>query len=82
MARTLKKSTARASHETIAKPGETKELYRADSAPDHLDLPFFPDHDHSRPYKKSDSTAPSFLYGNPLFDFKRLRGIGQELRSD
>jgi hypothetical protein len=66
----------------LYKPGVTKEVYRADSAPDHPDLPFFPDHEHSRPYKKSDSTAPSFLYGNPLFDLKRLRGIGQELRND
>lgn len=65
----------------LFKPGTAKEVYRADSAPDHPDLPFFPDHEHSRPFKKSDSTAPSFLYGNPLFDLKRLRDVGQTLRT-
>lgn len=59
----------------LFKPGVSKEVYRADSAPDHRDLPFFPDHEHSKPDGKGDVKAPSFLYGNPLFDLKRLRDV-------
>ncbi|MEE5101661.1 hypothetical protein V2J88_19580 [Pseudomonas alliivorans] len=65
----------------LYQPGVSKEVYRADSAPDHPDLPFFPDHEHSKPYKKSDATSPSFLYGNPLFDIKRLCDVERELRN-
>lgn len=65
----------------LFKPGVNKEVYRADSAPDHRDLPFFPDHEHSKPDKKGDVTAPSFLYGNPLLDLKRLRDVEAALRS-
>lgn len=61
-------------------PGTSKEIYRADSAPDHPDLPFFPDHEHERPSKKNEALAPSFLYGNPFSDLKRLRTVEQELR--
>ncbi|MGH8601250.1 MAG: toxin-antitoxin system TumE family protein [Gammaproteobacteria bacterium] len=57
-------------------PDEKKQVYRADSAPHHHDLPFFPDHEHSRPDRKKDVHSPSFLYGNPFFDFKRLRDVG------
>jgi len=57
-------------------PDEKKQIYRADSAPHHHDLPFFPDHEHSRPDRKKDVHSPSFLYGNPFFDFKRLRDVG------
>lgn len=63
------------------KPGVNKEVYRADSAPDHRELPFFPDHEHSKPDRKGDVTAPSFLYGNPLLDLKRLRDVEAALRS-
>ena len=62
----------------LFKPGDAVAVYRADSAPDHPDLPFFPDHEHSRPDRKKDVTAPSFLYGTPIFDLKRLRIISQE----
>ncbi|RMN25551.1 hypothetical protein ALQ62_05509 [Pseudomonas coronafaciens pv. zizaniae] len=65
----------------LFKPGVSKEVYRADSAPDHRDLPFFPDHEHSKPDRKGDVTAPSFLYGNPLIDLKRLRNVEAALRS-
>ncbi|MCK9779839.1 hypothetical protein [Pseudomonas syringae] len=65
----------------LYQPGVSKEVYRADSAPDHPDLLFFPDHEHSKPYKKSDTTTPSFLYGNPLFDLKRLCDVERELRN-
>ena len=61
-------------------PEASKEIYRADSAADHPDLPFFPDHEHERPSKKNEGVAPSFLYGNPLLDLKRLRSVEQELR--
>lgn len=56
-----------------------KERYRADSAPDHRDVPFFPMHQHSQPSsKKKDDVTPSFLYGHPLLDFKRLKSAGEE----
>lgn len=64
----------------LYKPGASKEVYRADSAPDHPDLPFFPDHEHEHPSKKNERVAPSFLYGNPLLDLKRLRTVEQDLR--
>ena len=59
-------------------PDEKKQVYRADSAPHHPDLPFPPHHKHSRPGKKKDILSPSFLYGNPFFDFRRLRDVGDE----
>ncbi|WP_434027048.1 toxin-antitoxin system TumE family protein [[Pseudomonas] boreopolis] len=55
-----------------------KAVYRADSAPHHPDLPFAPDHEHSRPDRKGDVCSPSFLYGNPLFDFERLRQVYEQ----
>ena len=62
-------------------PREKKAVYRADSAPHHPDLPFFPDHEHSRPDRKSDVQSPSFLYGMPLFDLKRLRDVSDQYRA-
>jgi hypothetical protein len=56
-------------------PSEKKAVYRADSAPHHPELPFFPHHEHSKPDRKNDIHSPSFLYGIPLFDLKRLRDI-------
>jgi hypothetical protein len=59
---------------------EGKERYRADSAPDHPELAFFPDHEHSRPDRpKRDKVAPSFLYGNPTLDLKRLKDIATDM---
>ncbi|MEN5064055.1 MULTISPECIES: hypothetical protein [Achromobacter] len=63
----------------LYEPGVKKERYRADSAPDHPDLKFFPIHQHSSPGRKRDEVSPSFLYGIPLFDVKRLRDVGREL---
>jgi len=57
---------------------EKKAVYRADSAPHHPELPFFPDHEHSKPDRKNDIRSPSFLYGIPLFDLKRLRDISDQ----
>ncbi|USD43226.1 hypothetical protein J4N42_21800 [Vibrio sp. SCSIO 43135] len=49
-----------------------KQLHRIDSAPDHPDLPFGPDHQHINPTKKNHKIEPSFTYGIPLFDFPLL----------
>ena len=59
----------------LHRPDDKKAVYRADSAPDHPDVPFFPDHEHSRPDRNSDKISSSFLYGTPFFDIKRLRDI-------
>jgi hypothetical protein len=59
-------------------PSEKKAVHRADSAPHHPELPFFPHHEHSKPDRKSDIHSPSFLYGIPLFDLKRLRDISDQ----
>ena len=63
----------------LYEPGVKKERYRADSAPDHHDLKFFPIHQHSAPGKKTDEVSPSFLYGLPLFDVKRLLDVGRKI---
>lgn len=56
-----------------------KQRYRADSAPHHPEVPFFPNHQHSRPdSKRKDQVTPSFLYGHPLLDLKRLKAVGHE----
>ena len=62
----------------LFRPGVDVAVYRADSAPHHPELPFFPDHEHSRPDRKKDVIAPSFLYGTPIFDLKRLRTVSQD----
>ena len=60
----------------LFEPNRKPERYRADSAKDHPELKFFPDHEHSRPEHKKDKASPSFLYGHPLFDLKRLKAVG------
>jgi hypothetical protein len=62
----------------LFKPGDKKAVYRADSAPHHPELPFSPDHEHSSPDRKKDVHGPSFLYGVPFFDLKRLRDISDQ----
>lgn len=52
--------------------------YRADSAPHHPEVPFFPNHEHSRPQTDADVKSPSFLYGHPLLDLKRMKDVGRE----
>lgn len=49
-----------------------KQLHRIDSAPDHPDVSFGPDHQHIQPTKKKHKIEPSFTYGIPLFDFPLL----------
>jgi len=61
----------------LFEPGKKHHCYRADSAPHHLEVPFFPMHEHSRPDKAKDEISPSFLYGHPLLDIKRLKSAGQ-----
>jgi hypothetical protein len=61
----------------LFEPGVAVERYRADSAPDHPDLRFFPIHEHQAPGKRRDTVCPSFLYGVPLLDVTRLREIGR-----
>ncbi|WP_460059375.1 toxin-antitoxin system TumE family protein [Pseudomonas sp. S2_A05] len=59
--------------------GASKEIYRDDSAPDHPDLPFFPDHEHERPSKKRGDRT-KLPYGNPLLDLKPLQRLEKDLR--
>lgn len=61
----------------LFEPGQEKHCYRADSARHHPEVPFFPMHEHSRPDKPKDEVSPSFLYGHPLLDIKRLKSAGQ-----
>ncbi|SEE20890.1 hypothetical protein [Pseudomonas kilonensis] len=60
----------------LFEPGKKDHCYRADSAPHHPEVPFFPMHEHSRPDKSKDKVTPSFLYGHPLLDIKRLKSAG------
>ena len=57
-----------------------KEVFRADSAPDHPELPFFPHHQHAKPWKKAkkDTITPSFLYGLAILDVRLLRVAAEE----
>lgn len=59
----------------LFEPDQKKPAYKADSAPHHTELKFFPNHEHLRPDRKSDRVSPSFLYGHPLFDLKRLKAV-------
>jgi hypothetical protein len=49
-----------------------KQVHRIDSADDHPDVPFGPDHQHFNPKTKRESIEPSFSYGVPLLDFPLL----------
>lgn len=50
-----------------------KQVHRIDSADDHPDVPFGPDHQHFNPKTKRESIQPSFSYGIPIFDFPLLQ---------
>ncbi|MBU6955450.1 hypothetical protein [Hahella sp. HN01] len=50
----------------------TKQVHRIDSANDHPEVPFGPDHQHFYPKSKRESIEPSFSYGIPLLDFPLL----------
>ncbi|MFQ1609782.1 hypothetical protein [Aeromonas veronii] len=49
-----------------------KQVHRIDSADDHPNIPFGPDHQHFNPKTKRESIEPSFSYGIPLLDFPLL----------
>ncbi|MDG6882552.1 Uncharacterised protein [Phocoenobacter uteri] len=52
-----------------------KQAHRIDSANDHPDVPFGPDHQHFNPKTKGESIEPSFSYGIPILDFPLLKKI-------
>ncbi|UDL05988.1 hypothetical protein J2887_04270 [Marinobacter sp. CA1] len=54
-----------------------KQVHRIDSADDHPDVAFGPDHQHFNPKTKRESIEPSFSYGIPLFDFPLLENSKQ-----
>lgn len=49
-----------------------KQVHRIDSADDHPNVPFGPDHQHFNPKTKRETIEPSFSYGIPLLDFPLL----------
>ncbi|WP_438332247.1 hypothetical protein [Burkholderia pseudomallei] len=54
---------------------------RIDAAPDHPDIPFFPDHIHLAPRRDNSDVVSSFTYGFPLLDLpliKRLLHEGEQ----
>lgn len=58
-----------------------KSFKRIDSAPDHPNIRFFPDHIHLSPKKDNSNVISSFTYGFPLLDLpviKRLLLEGEE----
>ena len=62
----------------LYEPDVRRERYRADSVSHHPELKFFPNHEHSAPNRNRDKVNPSFLYGIPLLDVKRLREVGKK----
>ena len=58
-----------------------KPYRRIDSAPDHSNIPFFPDHVHLQPGKDNSDVVSSYTYGIPLLDLpiiKKLVEQGEE----
>ncbi|QQK00226.1 hypothetical protein JG536_18180 [Burkholderia ambifaria] len=51
---------------------------RIDAAPDHPDIPFFPDHIHLAPKKDNADVVSSFTYGFPLLDLPVIKRLLQE----
>ncbi|MCV3278395.1 hypothetical protein [Aeromonas hydrophila] len=49
-----------------------RQVHRIDSADDHPNVQFGPDHQHFNPKTKRESIEPSFSYGIPLLDFPLL----------
>ena len=48
---------------------------RIDSAPDHPDIPFFPDHLHISPGRDNSNVVSSFTYGFPLLDLPSIENL-------
>ena len=61
----------------IDKPDGTP-YRRIDSAPDHPDIFFFPDHIHFKPKKDNSDVASSFTYGFPLLDLPVVKKLVEE----
>ena len=55
-----------------------KPYRRIDSAPDHPDIPFFPDHIHLKPKKDNSNVISSFTYGFPLLDLPLIKKLVEE----
>lgn len=51
---------------------------RIDAAPDHPDIPFFPDHLHLTPEVDNSNVESSFTYGFPLLDLPLIERLLQE----
>lgn len=51
---------------------------RIDAAPDHTDIPFFPDHLHLAPKTDNSNVVSSFTYGFPLLDLPLVQRLLQE----
>ncbi|MBN6742906.1 hypothetical protein JKG47_20915 [Acidithiobacillus sp. MC6.1] len=48
---------------------------RIDSAPDHPDIPFFPDHLHLAPGQDNSNVVSSYTYGYPLLDLPSIKNL-------
>lgn len=48
---------------------------RIDSAPDHPDIPFFPDHLHLAPGQDNSNVVSSYTYGFPLLDLPLINNL-------
>jgi hypothetical protein len=57
------------------------QLRRIDSAPDHPNIPFFPDHLHAKPGIDNSDVSSSFTYGFPLLDLPIVQRLVEELES-
>ncbi len=55
---------------------------RIDAAPDHLNIPFFPDHIHLAPKKDNAKVISSYTYGFPLLDFPLIKRLLHEGERD
>ncbi|WP_198510889.1 hypothetical protein [Winslowiella toletana] len=61
---------------------DDKQRHRIDSAPDHPDVPWGPDHQHYAPKPgKKHRIEPSFTYGVPIFDFPLLEKAKQHYQN-
>lgn len=50
-----------------------KQFQRIDSAPDHKNIEFFPDHIHLTPKKDNSNVESSYTYGFPLLDLPAIQ---------
>ncbi|EGQ9240477.1 hypothetical protein D8T49_21900 [Vibrio vulnificus] len=55
-----------------------KPYRRIDSAPDHPDIDFFPDHIHLKPGKDNSDVISSYTYGIPLLDLPIIKKLVEQ----